>query len=71
MKEKNSLNSPVKDLNDEEIKQIIEGFGKATELSLKAGYDGIEIHGANNYILQQFYSPYTNRRTDEVLMKNV
>ena len=65
LKENNNLKSPVKELNDEEIKKIIEGFAKATELSLKAGYDGIEIHGANNYLLQQFYSPYTNRRTDE------
>ena len=28
-------------------------------------YDGIEIHGANNYLIQQFYSPFTNRRTDD------
>ena len=55
----------VKELTDEEIKKIIEDFGYATEISLKAGYDGIEIHGANNYLIQQFYSPYTNRRTDD------
>ena len=32
---------------------------------MKAGYDGIEIHGANNFILQQFYSGYYNKRNDE------
>ena len=55
----------VKELTDEEIKKIIENFAHATELSLKAGYDGVEIHGANNFILQQFYSPYTNHRSDD------
>ena len=65
LKEKGLLKSPVKELTNEEINKIIEGFGHATELSIKAGYDGIEIHGANNYLLQQFYSPFTNRRTDE------
>ena len=62
LKEKGLLKSPVKELTNDEINKIIEGFGHATELSIKAGYDGIEIHGANNYLLQQFYSPFTNRR---------
>jgi len=55
----------IRELTDEEIKKIIEDFAYATEISLKAGYDGIEIHGANNYLIQQFYSPYTNRRSDD------
>ena len=55
----------IKELTDEEIKKIIKDFAYATEISLKAGFDGIEIHGANNYLIQQFYSPYTNRRTDD------
>ena len=55
----------MKELTDNEIKEIINGYANATELSLKAGYDGVEIHGANNYLIQQFYSPYTNNRTDE------
>jgi 2,4-dienoyl-CoA reductase-like NADH-dependent reductase (Old Yellow Enzyme family) len=55
----------VKELTDEQIRNIIKGYANATELSLKAGFDGVEIHGANNYLIQQFYSPYTNRRTDE------
>ena len=52
-------------LDNENIKRIINDFAKATELSLKAGYDGIEIHGANNFLLQQFYSGYYNKRKDE------
>ena len=55
----------VKELSDTEIKRLINDFAKATEISIKAGYDGIEIHGANNYLIQQFYSPYTNRRADD------
>ena len=59
-----SNNSDIHELNDEEIKKIIEDFGYAAELSLRAGFDGVEIHGANKYIVQQFYSPHTNHRND-------
>ena len=54
-----------KQLNKEDILRLINDFAKATELSIKAGYDGIEIHGANNYLIQQFYSGYYNKRKDE------
>ena len=53
------------ELNDDEIKKIIESFAHATELSIKSGHDGIEIHGANNYLIQQFYSAHTNHRKDK------
>ena len=53
------------ELTDKEINELIEKFAHAAELSIKSGYDGIEIHGANNYLIQQFYSPHTNKRTDE------
>ena len=67
LKKKNmySEENKVREFTDEEIKKTIEDFAKATEISIKSGYDDIEIHGANNYLIQQFYSPYTNRRTDE------
>ena len=55
----------IHELTDNEIKKIISDFAYATELSIKSGYDGIEIHGANNFLIQQFYSSYTNRRRDE------
>ena len=60
-----SKDNKIKELTDNDIKRIINDFAKATELSIKAGYDGVEIHGANNYLIQQFYSGYTNRRNDE------
>jgi len=65
LKESDSFKVAIRELSDEEIKKTIEDFAYATEISIKAGYDGIEIHGANNFILQQFYSAYTNRRNDE------
>ena len=58
-------NKDYHELTDNEIKKIIENFAYATELSIKSGYDGVEIHGANNYLIQQFYSPHTNHRNDE------
>ena len=65
LKAKGLYKTEVKELTGEQINKLIEGFATATELSIKSGYDGVEIHGANNYLIQQFYSPYTNRRTDE------
>ena len=55
----------IHELTDNEIKIIIQKFGYATQLCLRAGYDGIELHGANNYLIQQFYSPFCNQRTDD------
>ncbi|KAF1935775.1 FMN-linked oxidoreductase [Clathrospora elynae] len=50
---------------DEDIKNIIEGFAHAAEYLEKAGYDGIQLHGAHGYLLAQFLSPSTNLRTDK------
>ncbi|KAK5188712.1 hypothetical protein LTR16_008178, partial [Cryomyces antarcticus] len=49
---------------EEEISRIIDGFAHAAEYLEKAGYDGIELHGAHGYLLAQFLSPTTNKRTD-------
>lgn len=65
LKSNNMPYDNIHELTDNEIKKIIEKFAYATELSIKAGYDGVEIHGANNFLIQQFYSPHTNKRTDE------
>ena len=54
----------IYELTDDEIKKIIEDFAYAAELSLKAGFDGVEIHGANKFIIQQFYSGLPNHRND-------
>jgi N-ethylmaleimide reductase len=48
----------------EEIPGIIESFKQATANALAAGFDGVEIHGANGYLLDQFARDGTNKRTD-------
>jgi len=51
--------------SQEEIDRVIEGFAHAAEFLEKAGYDGIELHGAHGYLLAQFLSQSTNQRTDK------
>jgi N-ethylmaleimide reductase len=46
------------------IKNLINDFVKAAENAIKAGFDGVELHGANGYILEQSLNPYVNIRTD-------
>jgi len=48
-----------------EIENTIKSFKEATVRAHKAGFDGVEVHGANTYLLQQYFSPHSNRREDE------
>lgn len=52
-------------LTADEIDEIIVAFGAATRRAIAAGFDGVELHGANTYLLQQFFSPNSNQRTDK------
>jgi N-ethylmaleimide reductase len=52
-------------LETEEIPGVVEGFRQAAENAKKAGFDGVEIHGANGYIIDEFLQSKTNQRTDE------
>lgn len=52
-------------LSLDEISFLIEDFTRAALRAQKAGFDGIELHYAHGYLLRQFISPYTNKRTDE------
>lgn len=54
-----------KELSSEEIETIITDFGQATKRAILAGFDGVELHGANTYLLQQFYSENSNQRADK------
>ena len=54
-----------REMTESEIQATIKNFGEATRRAIEAGYDGVEIHGANTYLLQQFFSPHSNRRNDQ------
>lgn len=51
-------------LETDEIPGIVEGYRKAAENALKAGFDGVEIHAANGYLIDEFLQSKTNHRTD-------
>ena len=55
----------AREITKEEIESTIKAFGEATRRVIEAGFDGVEIHGANHYLIHQFVSPYYNRRNDE------
>ena len=55
----------ARELTAAEIGQLVAAYANAATLAVQAGFDGVEIHGANGYLLQQFVSAQTNRRTDE------
>ncbi|CAB3912950.1 NADH oxidase [Achromobacter aegrifaciens] len=51
-------------MSDEDIAEAIDGFAQAARRAQEAGFDGVEIHGANGYLLDQFLTTHTNLRTD-------
>src|ERR1700676_4442553 len=52
-------------LTTEEVRQTVTEFRRAARCAIEAGADGVEIHGANAYLIQQFFAPSANTRTDE------
>src|SRR5699024_1743242 len=54
-----------REMTEKEIQNIIEDFYEATRRAIQAGFDGVELHGANTYLIQQFFSPHSNRRNDK------
>lgn len=59
------LQTQPEELSREEIEKLIEKFAAAAGRAKLAGFDGIEIHGAHGYLVNQFMSSYSNKRIDE------
>ncbi len=60
-----SAKDGIRELQIEEMETIVYSFNRAAERAINAGFDGVEINGAHGFLLNQFYSPITNQRTDE------
>lgn len=59
------LEIPVaKVLTTDEVRELITDHVTASERAIEAGFDGVELHGANGYLIKQFLNPHTNRRDD-------
>lgn len=56
--------SPPRAMSDDDIADVIEEYVAAAKLALDAGFDGVELHGANGYLIEQFLNPLVNLRTD-------
>ncbi|OCG26574.1 flavocytochrome c [Gilliamella sp. wkB108] len=53
------------ELTADEVDDMLNKFGHAVRRAIQAGFDGVELHGANTYLIQQFYSPNSNQRKDK------
>ncbi len=53
------------DLSVAQIQRVVDGYARAARFCVEAGFDGVEPHGAHGYLLNQFFSPLQNARTDE------
>lgn len=49
----------------EDVEQTISEYVRSADLAIQAGFDGVELHGANGYLIEQFLNPASNLRTDE------
>jgi 2,4-dienoyl-CoA reductase-like NADH-dependent reductase (Old Yellow Enzyme family) len=56
---------PPRAMSRDDIKRTVDDFARAAQLSLDAGFDVVEIHGAHGYLIHEFVSPLSNKRTDE------
>ena len=57
--------NPPRALENDEIEVLIRQFARTAEIADKAGFSGVQIHGAHGYLVSQFLSPHHNRRTDK------
>lgn len=53
-----------RELSHDEILDVINAFGETTRRAIEAGFDGVELHGAHGFLIQNFFSPAYNKRSD-------
>lgn len=58
-------NSTPRALTTAEVKDVVQAYVQSSKNAIEAGFDGIELHGANGYLIEQFLNPTVNTRTDE------
>ena len=56
--------SPARAMSEQDIAQAVEEFARSAGLAMEAGFDGVELHAANGYLIEQFLNPNVNQRTD-------
>ncbi|HBX69466.1 MAG TPA: NADH:flavin oxidoreductase, partial [Chloroflexi bacterium] len=59
------LQQPARALSTAEIGMLIEAYAQAARRVQEAGFDGVQLHGAHGYLINQFLSPFVNQRDDE------
>lgn len=59
------FNTSPREMTEKEISETINAFGTAAQRTREAGFDAVQIHAAHGYLVAQFLSPHTNRRTDK------
>lgn len=60
-----SGNEVAHQMSGEEIEELVDAFVRTAVLALESGIDGVELHGAHGYLIQQSFSPWANNRDDE------
>lgn len=59
------MQQPTVEMTKERIKEVVKAFGQGARRAKEAGFDFVEIHAAHGYLVNEFLSPYSNKRTDE------
>ena len=59
------LQQPAREMTVDEIKMLVDAYAQAARRVKEAGFDGVQLHGAHGYLINQFLSPYVNKRDDQ------
>jgi mycofactocin system FadH/OYE family oxidoreductase 2 len=60
-----SIREACKEMEIEDIEELVHGFAKSASYVKEGGFDGVELHGAHGYLINQFFSPLFNKREDK------